>query len=66
MHLMKVNVEHGRRIERLQANLDRNARLEENTTAVSTAAVTVLDDDVKLHKAQVEEMKKGRMLESLD
>ena len=40
-----------KRIERLQANLDRSARQEENTTALSTAAVTALDNDVELHKA---------------
>ena len=59
MHLMKKNLENERRIEKLQAELDCNARLAENTTAASTAAVTALNDDVKLHKAQVEELKKG-------
>ena len=49
---MTLNDEHLKRIERLQANLDRSTRQGESTFALSTAAATALDNDVKLRKAQ--------------
>ena len=56
MHLMTRNTEIEKKLIELQEKLDENAKIAENAATASAAASITLNDDAKLHKAQIEEL----------